>query len=144
MCKNENCKSNCIEDILKVISILQQNACGPDTCLDTCDRPMLNCNKTTGCNTRPISLYTCSGNGTPWSMPISKSIVDCDGALKNCCSSVFRVEKVEDNCATFRVLTQNTNANCTSTYQATDSFFTMNLDCIGAIKCFDDTYIDCL
>ena len=63
-CNNNN-SSNSIADILKVILILQQNAC-PETCLDSCDRPMLgggvNC---LICNTRPVMLYTCCGNGTP-------------------------------------------------------------------------------
>ena len=36
-CENSN---SSIGDILKVILILQQNAC-PETCLDSCDRPML-------------------------------------------------------------------------------------------------------
>ena len=43
-------------------------------------------------------------------------------------STVFRVETVEDCCATFRVLR---NANWT--LEATDSFFTINLNCVGAI-----------
>ena len=37
---NNNESTNSIADILRVILILQQNAC-PDSCLDSCDRPML-------------------------------------------------------------------------------------------------------
>ena len=42
MNNTENCcgTNNSIADILKVILILQQNAC-PESCLDSCDRPML-------------------------------------------------------------------------------------------------------
>ena len=40
MCNKNNQDPNSIADILKVILVLQQNAC-PDSCLDTCDRPML-------------------------------------------------------------------------------------------------------
>ena len=43
MCNNtevNNCE-NCIADILKVILVLQQNACGNDGCLQTCDRGFL-------------------------------------------------------------------------------------------------------
>ena len=42
MCNNNNDSNNksCIAEILKVILLLQQNAC-PDNCLDSCDRPML-------------------------------------------------------------------------------------------------------
>lgn len=53
MCNNNENDTNCIGEILKVILVLQQNAC-PDSCLDSCDRPMLgggpNC---LVCNTRP-------------------------------------------------------------------------------------------
>ena len=68
MCNKNEC-DNCIADILKVILILQQNAC-PDNCLDSCDRPTLgggpNC---LVCNTRPVMLYTCCGNGVPCPVP---------------------------------------------------------------------------
>ena len=40
MCNNTNNNGNCVAEILSVILVLQQNAC-PESCLDTCDRPML-------------------------------------------------------------------------------------------------------
>ena len=146
MCNNDNNSNsnNCIADILKVILILQLDACGPDSCLDTCDRPVLGCGTPISCNTRPVTLYTCCGNGTPWTMPTTKSVVDCDGTLTDTCSAVFRVEKVEDNCATFRVLVPNTDTTSLCAYEATDSFFTMNLNCVCAIKCLNDTCVDCI
>ena len=68
MNNNSRCSGNCINDILSVILVLQESVC-PDNCLDTCDRPMLgggsNC---LVCNTRPVMLYTCCGNGTPCPM----------------------------------------------------------------------------
>ena len=73
-CTNKN--GNCINEILSVILVLQENAC-PENCLDTCDRPMLgggaNC---LICNTRPVMLYTCCANGQPWSMPIAKEATE--------------------------------------------------------------------
>ena len=74
------------------------------------------------CNTRPVMLYTCCGNGTPWAMPIDK---DNNSACSNTevsacsydCSNVFRVEKLDDCCATCRVLTVNSD----NTYTATNS-----------------------
>lgn len=71
MCNNENNECKCISEILTVISILQKNATCTDTCcLDTCDRGFLGCGSNTlGCNTRPIMLYTCCGNGTPCPVP---------------------------------------------------------------------------
>ena len=137
-CDNEN---NCIKDILCVILVLQQNACG-DSCLDSCDRPMLgggpNC---LICNTRPVMLYTCCGNGVAWSMPVTKD--DTAVCTDTTCSNVFKVEKVEGNCATFRVLQENPDTTSTYPYVGTNSIFTMNLGCVCSIRCLSDTYIDC-
>ena len=153
MNNTENCcgTNNSIADILKVILILQQNAC-PESCLDSCDRPMLgggsNC---LICNTRPVMLYTCSGNGCPWSMPVSKDLttVCSNPQVNNCsyeCSNVFRVEKLDGNTATFRVLIQNPEESCCNSqpYLATNSFFTMDLSCCCVIRCLNDTYVDCV
>ncbi len=145
---NNNSKSsgNCINEILSIILVLQENAC-PDNCLDTCDRPMLgggsNC---LVCNTRPVMLYTCSCCGTPWSMPITKDVIaNCSGEGNTAtCSSVFRVEKIEGNCCTFRVLADNTDPTSLYPYVATNSFFTMDCSCLCAIRCLSDTYVDCV
>ena len=60
---NNNMDNKGICQILCVILVLQDNAC-PDNCLQTCDRPVLgggsNC---LVCNTRPVMIYTCCGNG---------------------------------------------------------------------------------
>ena len=151
MNNNTNGSGNCINEILSVILVLQENAC-PDNCLDSCDRPMLgggpNC---LVCNTRPVMLYTCCGNGTPWAMPIEKDNTNvCSNtqvsACYQDCSNVFRVEKLDGNCATFRVLAPNPQESCCNSmpYIATNSFFTMNLSCACAIKCLSDTYVDCV
>lgn len=145
MCNNTNndaCKN--IAEILTVINILQQNANCNDTCLETCDRGFLGCGSTTlNCNTRPVMLYTCSGNGTPWSMPTTRENVVCgtDGVT---CSNVFRVEKIDGCCATFRVLANNPEANATIPYVATNSFFTMNLNCVCCLRCLPDTVVECI
>ena len=148
MCNNaENDSCKCIAEILTVINILQQNAnCCGDACLDTCDRGFLGCGTTTfSCNTRPIMLYTCCGNGTPWSMPTTKENIDCTTTPASC-SSVFRVEKVDGCCATFRVLAANPDPTQAATipYVSTNSFFTMNLNCVCSLKCLQDTFVECL
>ena len=151
MCNNNENDTNCIGEILKVILVLQQNAC-PDSCLDSCDRPMLGGGPNSlVCNTRPVMLYTCCGNGVPWSMPIEKDNTNvCSNTqVSACCqdcSTVFRVEKLDGNCATFRVLAPNPQESCCNTipYIATNSFFTMNLSCACAIKCLSDTFVDCV
>lgn len=146
MNNNSNNSGNYITDILSVILVLQDNAC-PDNCLDTCDRPMLgggtNC---LICNTRPVMLYTCGSNGTPWSMPISKDLTtNCSGEdLGVECSTVFRVEKIEGNCCTFRVLAENPDATSINPYVSTNSFFTMDCGCLCCIRCLSDCYVDCV
>ena len=126
---------NCIADILKVILILQQSVNQLDSCLETCDRGFLGQQCCPTCyNTRPIVLYTCGYNGVPLSMPISKSPTE-EGT-----SSIFRLEKLDECCATFRVLTVNSD----NSYTATNSFFTINLDCLCSIRCLDDTFIECI
>ena len=136
-----NCNANCengILEILQVINVLQTNAC-PEGCLLSCDRPALgggtNC---VICNTRPIMIYGCGSNGTQWSMPISRdTTIDTT-------SNIFRVEKVDNNCVTFRVLVPNTDTTSIYPYTSTDSLFTISIDCICAIRCLNDTYIECV
>lgn len=138
MCNNDN-NSNCISEILNVILVLQQNAC-PDSCLDSCDRPVLgggpNC---LVCNTRPIQLFTCGSNGTPLTMPTTK-----DPVPNQPTSSVFRVEKVDNNCCTCRVLEENPDTTSLNPYVATSSFFTIDLGCVCAIRCLTDTFVECI
>ena len=139
MCNNSD-NSKCISEILKVINILQNNAECADECLETCDRGFLgNMVPAFAYNTRPVMLYTCPSNGvTPWSMPTTRD------AAGETLSSVFRVEKVDGNCATFRVLEDNPDTEAAETipYVTTNSFFTMNLDCVCAIRCLNDTIVE--
>ncbi len=133
---NRNCE-NCIADILKVIYILQQSVCPSECCLESCDRGFLGQNCSTLLNTRPVMLYTSSGNGTPWSMPITRTSTGTT-------SSVFRLEKLDGCCATFRVLETNPDSDSQFPYVSTNSIFTMNLNCICCLRCLDDTYVDTL
>ncbi len=146
---NENNRDCCcIAEILTTICVLQRNAnCCGDTCLDTCDRDFLgNTAATLGANTRPIMLYTCCANGLPWSMPTTKENISCPaGTTSETCSTVFRVEKVDGCCATFRVLAPNTDTtDTTHPYVATNSFFTMNLNCVCSLRCLNDVCVECI
>ena len=131
-----NCCNNCLADVLKVILILQESAeCG-DSCLDTCDRGYLGQQfSAIFYNTRPVVLYTCNTGSTPLEMPISKS------PTETTTSSIFRIEKLDECCATFRVLVATTVEDVT-TYTSTNSFFTINLDCLCVVRCLDDTFVD--
>ena len=136
MCNNSNntdSECRCIAEILTVINVLQQNAnCCGDTCLETCDRGFLGCGTTTlGCNTRP------------WSMPTTRENIVCTDTGATC-SNVFRVEKIDGCCATFRVLAENPDTTSVYPYVATNSFFTMNLNCCCCLRCLPDTYVECL
>jgi len=141
MC-NDNSGCGCIAEVLNIINILQQNAsCCGDACLDTCDKGFLgNTVNTLNYNTRPIMIYTCNSGDTPITMPISKD------PAETTTSNVFRVEKVDDCCATFRVLAPNTDPTTSATipYETTNSFFTLNLNCCCRLRCLNDTYVECI
>lgn len=139
MCNEENNSvNNCMHDILRTILILQKEANMPESCLDTCDKKCLGCTPCACCcNTRPITIYTCGCCNTPLALPISKD------PTETVTSTVFRIEKLDENCATFRVLVA-TEVDGVITYTSTDSFFTISLSCICVLKCLTDTYIECL
>lgn len=136
MCNDNNRCENCICDILKVILLLQQSVCQNDSCLETCDKGYLGQSCSNYCNTRPVTLYTCSSGSTPLAMPISKS------ATESTTSTVFRLEKLDDCCATFRVLSANSTPGSAFPFTATNSFFTINMNCICILRCLDDTFVD--
>ena len=115
--KHNDC--GCISDILNKIIRLQRNsfkACSQEGC----DKPFLGPDEVTCYNTRPISLYNCTTGG----------IWEVDGA------TIFRLESIDDCCCTCRILNF---AN--GTYTSTNQFFTIELNCVSAVKCYDDAYI---
>ena len=126
---NQNC--NCIAEILKVISILQKEVCPGDICLETCTRAYFGPSSSVDFNTRPVTLYTT--NNTQITMPTTNT------PEETTTSGIFRVEKVDNCCATLRVLIYNSE---TDSYTSTNSFFTVNTNCCCAIKCLADTYVE--
>lgn len=139
---NNNNETSGIAEILEVILVLQNNASCPDSSLDTCDRPVLgSCSTCCTCNTRPVMLYMCGNTTAPLSMPTTKDAINCSDSASNC-SSVFRVEKVECNSATFRVLKPTTDDASLYEYESTNSFFTVNLHCLCCLRCLNDTCVE--
>ncbi len=135
----ENNSCSCLTDTLCTIIKLQKQGECIDSGLATCDRPYLGINSNSSVyNTRPISFYTCATN-TAWSMPYTLNGIEGT-------STVFRCEAVEDCCCTCRVLAPNPEVatSALTPYVATDSFFTINLNCIGALRCLNDTYVPCI
>jgi len=123
MC-NKNGNANCFAELLEKIILLQQT--GENSPLG-CDKPFLG-NITLMANTRPLNLYTCC-SGVLWEMPY-----DFNGTTGT--SNFFRIESVNENCATFRILIPNETG-----YTSTNNFFVINLNCIGSIKCLADTLV---
>ena len=115
---NSCCISNILEIIVKLQNCSESFECGKDGC----DRPFLGPIPTTACyNTRPINLYHCE-DGTLWEFNYT-----LNGTTGT--SSVFRCEQVDDT------------EQATIPYVSTNSFFTINLKCVGAITCLADTYV---
>ena len=122
MCNNGN--GNCISNILEKILMLQQREINTP---QGCNRPMLG-NTLVQVNTRPINLYCCCTNAM-WNMPYNFN--GTEGT-----SNIFRIESLNENTATFRILIPSENG-----YTATDNYFTINLNYVSCIKCLEDQLI---
>ena len=120
-----------ITDTLNFIVTLQKNASCNNNCTPGCTRPFLGPTNEICYNTRPVTLFTCC-TGTNWTMPYV-----LNGEEET--STVFRVENVEGNCATFRVLIP-TVVDEETTYTLSNSCFTIDLDCVLALQCLPDVY----
>lgn len=129
MCNDKNCLTSILETILCL-----QNTKDENCEVLGCDKPFLGPTPNLICyNTRPINFYTCS-NGTLWTFPYTIG-------TESGTSSIFRLENLEGNCCTCRVLAPNTNPSNNEVYIPTNTFFTINLDCVSAIKCLPDVLI---
>ena len=131
MCEDENLEErntcNCISEILKKI-IFIQNKDYDNEKFEGCEKPFLGPTTSITCyNTRPLSLYNCTTGGI-WNIHHTNGV-----------SSIFRVESLDDCCCTCRILIPTESPNV---YVDSREFFTINLNCVSAIKCYPDTYID--
>jgi len=141
MCfESEKREGGCLLEILSIIDILQRNAC-PEECILTCDKPVLGENTSNPVfNTRPVIIY--SSSGKPFSMPISRENLGHNDM--NELSSVFRVEKIDGKCVTFRVLTSSIDEEGKNKFVATNSYFTFDISCACALRCLDDCHVECI
>lgn len=130
--KNEN--YGCIADVLNLIVKLQDIS---DECELTlgCDKPFLGPSPNLVCfNTRPVQLFRCL-DGNIWTLPYTLNGESGE-------SNVFRIDSVDCDCATFRILATNPDTtNSNSPYILTDSFFTINLNCVSALRCLPDVVV---
>ena len=128
-CGEEKRSCGCIGEVLgKILALQKQNF--DNESYSGCDKPYLGpvCNSVCY-NTRPITLYNCC-TGTPWSFPYT-----INDATNN--STVFRVEAIDDCCCTWRILYLDNER-----YLSTNEFFTIDLNCVGAIQCLPDTFVE--
>lgn len=134
-CVNREESCGCLHELLELIIKLQD--CNDECCLanNGCDKPFLGPTPNLVCfNTRPIRFFRCL-DGEEWTLPYT-----LDGVTGT--SSIFRVENLDGCCCTCRILIPNPDTtNTFSPYIATNSFFTINLDCVGAISCLADVFV---
>ena len=120
---------NCLANVLKVINVLQNNA--EDRCdiNNSCTKPFLGDFPNVVCfNTRLITLYRCDNSlvTLPYTL---------DGVTST--TTIFRVEEVSCDAVLVRLIQDNGDR----TYTNTNTFATINLGCICAIRCVGDTTI---
>ena len=122
--------NNCLARILNVIKILQDNATKINCDDLSCTKPFLGTNTNMLCfNTRPIMLYLCNNSS------VTLNYINSDGL--DATTNVFRVENVTDDSVSVLLLEESTVGDVT-TYTSTNTYATINLDCICAIRCLPD------
>lgn len=128
-CDNKIC--GCIGEILNKILLLQKNN-SYDDCFVGCDKPFLGPSPSVFTyNTRPITLFN-RYTGEPWSFTYTSGTTTA-------VSSILRVECLDDCCCTCRILG---SGEVEGTYTNTGEFVTIDLNSVGAIRCFADTFVD--
>lgn len=125
----------CLSDILEVIVRLQNCTDECELINNGCDKPFLGPTPSLVCfNTRPVRFFRCL-DAEAWNLPYTYN-----GATGT--SDIFRVESLDGCCATCRILIPNPDTTAVnSPYIATDSYFTINLECVGALSCLTDVFV---
>ena len=122
-------KENCLVNILKSINVIQKASEKID-CNYTCSRPFLGDVNTSPCfNTRLVTFYRCDNS----LVTLPYTLNDVEGE-----TTVFRIESVNDNSVTVLLLADNGDGIYNIN---TNTFATINLGCICAIRCIGDTTV---
>lgn len=114
-----NCNRNCLVDLLSSIDSIQKSVTSLND--EGCLRPMTT---STTFNTRPVTFYTCNNTQLTLTYYV-------DGTPTT--SDTFRIENVNDDCVTVRLL-----AEAAGTFTSTNETAIINIDCICAVMCLDD------
>ncbi len=125
---------NCIANLLKLICLLQSNSTDSRS-LDTgCAKPYLGSNYGSICyNTRVIQLYKCNGSSMETSYALANNTV--------LSTNFYRVMSVDDDCCTLLLLNYD---SLSDTYNSTRQYITIDLKCIGAVRCIRDVTVNCI
>ena len=133
-------------DMMKIVR-MQKEAVRAELRDEFCSSNRLGCGRRDEFNTRPVQIFC--GCNHPWSCAINRFNSNCEEEPKSC---VFRIEKVERGCVTLRVLIDtgihgpelnDVYDGCSKhKFLATDSFITIKLCDISAIRCLGDTFVD--
>ena len=140
------CPAN--DEICKILSNtvkLQREAVRAEFNHEMCDAKTLGCGRLQKFNTRPVQIFT--DDDVAWKAPINRSETQCNEEPFTC---VFRVERVQGCTATFRALIPigqeemgpNEDFCKPGKFISTDSFITIKLANISAIRCLNDTFVD--
>jgi len=125
---------SCIGNLLKLICLLQNNSTCSCNLEDGCSKPYLGPSSNSCCyNTRIIQLYRCNGS------LVETDYTDSQGSVLS--SNIYRVMSVDGGCCTLLIVDYD---NTNDTYNSTHQFITINLDCIGAVRCIRDVTVTCL
>lgn len=119
-------KEHCLANVLKVINVLQNNA--SEDCLNdnSCTRPFLgNIPEVVCFNTRLVTFYRCDNS----LVTLPYTIDDTENT-----TTIYRVQSVSNNAVTVLLVRDNGDG----TFTNTNTFATINLGCICAIRCVGD------
>lgn len=120
---------NCLANILRVINVLQNNAEDECDTNNSCTKPFLGTVPNVECfNTRLVTFYRC--DNTLISLPYT---LDEESST----TTIFRVENVSNDAVNVLLIRDNGDG----TYTNTNTFATINLKCVCAIRCIGDTTI---
>jgi len=130
-----------IEVIIEKIIKLQKRAVIEEIKDEFCDSDYLGltiCEKDR-CNTRPLVVFT--HNNHPWLCPMDDDSGHCNEANTTC---VLRAERLRNDSVIFRALKEISKPGedrCNREFASTNSFITIKLENIAALRCLDDTFV---
>ncbi len=123
---------NCIGNLLKLICLLQDNSTDSCSLEAGCSKPYLGPSYDAVCyNTRIIQLYRCNGTLMETTYTLDSGTI--------LTTNFYRVMSVDGNCCTLLLINYD---NLSDTYNSTRQYITVDLNCIGAVRCITDVTVN--